>query len=380
MSSTGPDQHRKPGKTRRKAAVSAGERAVGYAVLATLFAISIFVFSEQFRFNPAVEVALRQELPAVLPQGDAGLPKSGVAALIPEDLPGFTPLSNIETFGSEDLSDKINGKAELYLSSGFKEMACRSYAVGAVLAPELSNGPGSTPDPGSAPGADSSPGSVSRPRVEILVYEMTTPRGAYAVFSGQRRAGSEPSALAPKAYFTENGLFFASGSYYVEIIADQASELVRKSLEEAGSKLLAGLPSGSDSLEETALFPREGLMRESIRLTATDAFGLDGFTDVFTAEYRLESDEATVFVSMRQGREDAAAWATKYADFLRQNGYRDVTADDAPPGSIVLSLDNIYEVVMTRDAVLAGVHDAMSLPIALELARGLAAEMEGKQK
>jgi hypothetical protein len=360
--------------------VSAGERAVGYAVLAALCAISIFVFSQQFRFNPAVEVALRQELPAVQLQGEPGLPKSGAAALIPEDLPGFAPLSNVETFGSENLSDKINGKAELYLSSGFNELACRSYAVGTVFAPELSTGAVSTQGTGPTPGAGPSPGSVSRPRVEVLVYEMTTPMGAYAVFSGQRRAGGEPSALTPKAYFTENGLFFASGSYYVEIIADRASEAVRKALEEAGSKLLAGLPPGSDSLEETALFPREGLIRESVRLTATDAFGLDGFTDVFTGEYRLESGEATVFVSMRQGREDAAAWARKYEEFLRQNGYRDVAADDAPPGSIVLSLDNIYEVIMTRDGVLAGIHDAMSLRTALELARGLAAGMEGKQK
>ena len=37
------------------------------------------------------------------------------------------PLSPPETFDAEKLSEKIDGKAGLYLSAGFKSLTCRRY-------------------------------------------------------------------------------------------------------------------------------------------------------------------------------------------------------------------------------------------------------------
>ena len=345
-------QHRGGRAPRRKTVVSAAERAVGYSILAALCAVAIFVLAQQQRFNPAVLVALREGPLPGQPREDSSLPVSGAAALIPKGFAAFTPLSDIETFSPDNLSDKIDGKAELYLSSGFKEMACRSFALG--------------------------PASASR--VEISVYEMSSPRGAYAVYSGQRRAGSEPSVLARNSYFTGNALFFASGSFYVEIIADEASEAVKNAIEQIGGKMIELLPPETGKLEETALFPQGGLSPESVRLAATDAFGLEGFNDVFTAEYRSESGEASAFLSIRPTAEDAAARARSYLKFLADNGYLEVSAEGAPSGATVLSLDGSFEVVMVNGPILAGVHDATSLQAALELARDLEAQLRKSQR
>jgi hypothetical protein len=349
------DQLRHPGgrlAARRKKRVSAAERNVGYAVLAVLCAIAIFVLTRQSRFSPAVLVATQEPPLSERQQGKTVPASSELASLIPQDLPSLIPLSAVEAFGPETLSDKIDGKAELYLASGFEGMVCRSFALGA--------------DPA--------------PRIEIAIYEMDSPHGAYAVFSGQRRAGGEPSSLANKAYFTENALFFASGSYYVEVVADQATTAVRQSLEAIGSKVLAGLPAATEKLEETALFPRKGLVRETIRLSATDAFGLEGFNDIFTAEYHLDSGEATAFLSLRSTEEDAETWARNYLKFLKDNGYGESGTEGMPTGATVLKLDDALEVVMVRGRFLAGVHEATSRKAALDLAVDLDKELQEKQK
>lgn len=337
------------GVKRRKAPAGAAEKAVGCAVLAALCAISIYLYVQQARFSPAVIASLNSAPQAGRLPGEPDGPSSGTAAMLPGGLAGLSPLSAAASFSPETLSDKIDGKAELYLSSGFREMACRSFGN-------------------------------AEARIEVYVYEMESPDGAFAVFSGQRRSGSEPSDLARNAYFTENALFFASGNYYVEAVADRADESVKQSLQAVGKALLAALPAEADTAGPTTLFPPGGLDRDSVRLTASDSFGLEGFNDVYTGEYKPESGEATAFLSVRPTPEDASAWREKYLTFLKENGYSDVEAQEAPAGAAVLRLDDSFEVVLTEGRILAGVHEATSLPAALDLARQLASELQGKKK
>ena len=115
-------------------------------------------------------------------------------------------------------------------------------------------------------------------------------------------------------------------------------------------------------------------------MTASDAFGLEGLNDVYTGEYKSEAGEATAFLSVRATPEDAATWKENYLRFLKENGYTDVPAEAAPPGAAVLKLDDSFEVVLTDGPVLAGVHEATSLPSAVGLARALVSELQGKKK
>ena len=183
---------------RRKAKVGAAQRLTGYGILAVLGLIVAGC-------HPAVPLQ---------PGGDRGPPApdkgrpqavsapalAATAAFIPE-AEGFTPLVPTQSYGPDNLSDKIDGKAELYLSAGFKEMSCRSFGLGGT---------------GGA-------------HVEVFVYDMGSAPNAYAVFSGQRRSGSPTIPLTANAYATANALFFTQGQFYVEIVADRASETLQKS-------------------------------------------------------------------------------------------------------------------------------------------------------
>ena len=331
---------------RTKAKVGPTQRLMGYGILALLGLITVGLLVQQSRFNPAVIVAQRAPL---LQTGAAGALKA-TAGLLPE-VPGFTPQTPAQSYGRDNLSDKIDGKAELYLQAGFKEMSCRSFTLAA------------------AGGA----------HVEVFLYDMGSPPHAFAVFSGQRRPGSPNLPLTAHAYATANALFFTQGKYYVEIVGDRAGEAIKKSLEAYAAALVAKLPAPGKTKDQSALFPQEGLSRESVRLSATDAFGLAGFNNVLTGEYKLPDGTATAFIATRETPEKAQADAQRYLEFLTANGYQKVQAPGAAADLNVFSLDNSFEIVMVQGRTLAGVHDASSLKAALELAAPLQTVLKGKQ-
>lgn len=333
--------------TRRKAKVGAAQRLTGYGIITLLALISIGLLVRQARFNPAVNVALRAPLQART-QAASGPTAAATAALIPE-VEGFTPLAPGESFGPDNLSDKIDGKAELYLSAGFKEMSCRKFGLGAA----------------------------DKAYVEVFLYDMGSASNAFAVFSGQRRSGSASIPLTTNAYATSNALFFTQGRYYVEIVADRALESLQSSLLAYATALLARLPAAGETRDAKALFPRDGIAPDTKRLCASDTFGLEGLNNVFTCEYSLKVGKATAFVALRDTPEQAQAEAKRYLEFLAANGYKKI--EPAPPGDFqVLALDNSFEIVFVQDKALAGVHDATTSEAALELAAKLKNELKGQ--
>jgi hypothetical protein len=335
---------------RRKVKAGTTQRLTGYAILALLGLISAWLLIQQSRFNPAVNVALRAPQFMGRHQAVSGpAQQSATAALLPE-VSGFTPLAPIESYNRDNLSDKINGKAELYLSAGFKEMSSRMYRLGES---------GAT-------------------HVDVYVYDMGAAPNAYAVFSGQRRPGSPNIPLTANAYATTNALFFTQGQFYVEIVADRTSETLKSSLESYATVLLTKIPSQGEIKSEAALFPKEGLALDTVRLSAADAFGLEGFNNVLTGEYTLKSGKATAFMAQRDSQEQAHTEARRYLDFLSTNGYKKIQAPGAPAALSLFSLEDSFEVVFNQGRFLAGVHDASSKEAALELAAKLQTELKEK--
>lgn len=336
---------------RRQARVGSTQKLVGYGILALLGVITAWLLVQQARFNPAVLVATRAPELAARPRSAPGQALSATAALFPE-VSGFAPLAPIESYGPESLSDKINGKAELYLAAGFKEMSCRSYRLG----------------------------EVGQAHVEVFLYEMASPPQAYAVFSGQRRPGAAALSLTANAYATENALFFSQGRFYVELVADRAAPGLVAALESYATALLARLPAeGGEAAPAAARLPREGLEADRVRLSPADTFGLEGFNDVLTGEYRLQEGSATAFLAERVTPEQAQTEARSYREFLIVNGYREVKAPEVPSDLTVYSLESAsFEVVFVQGRTLAGVHDAASLPAALELAARLQTALKVK--
>lgn len=342
------------GRSRRQP--GPGERLAGYAVLSVLALLTVWLFVRQSQFNPAVIVAMNHPKGAgKLVSGQQAEAATLTASFL--EILGDAALSPVESYNAETLSDKINGKAELYLASGFQEMSNRAFAAG----------------------------GAAGVRVDVYLYAMESPKDAFAVLSGQRRQGAVQLSLTANAYATENAIFLTKGRFYLELIGDQASPQLRPALEAMAQTLLAALPAlpsdeGQGSGADTDLFPPEGLKKDTVRLAVSDALGMEGFQNVYTAEYVLPQGEAAAFLAVRATPEEAAAQAKAYADFLAANGFKPAAPVQSLPGVTIMTMDTLVQVVMAKGRVLAGVHDAANTEAALALAAELSRTVGSAQE
>ncbi|MBF0233028.1 MAG: hypothetical protein HQK65_08315, partial [Desulfamplus sp.] len=118
---------------------------IGIAIIGVLVVVAAVIFRQQFDYNPAVKALLKASV-AARPDADSlGLDSSSVDSSAAQNFPvpenkksevektesiirlvaPFEPMSALESFNADTLSEKINGKAELYLPSGFKNLTCQ---------------------------------------------------------------------------------------------------------------------------------------------------------------------------------------------------------------------------------------------------------------
>ena len=265
------------------------ERLMGLLILIVLVWIGRWIFDRQFKFNPA----LAADTPAELAEASNQPPPAPVASFMSNFLPeNLAPLSASEQYGPDTLSDKIDGRAELYLSAGVVKLQCQRFA-------HLN-------DPDSW--------------MEVFVYDMGDARNAFAVYGIQRREDSQDIQLADFAYKTPNAVFFVHGKYYVELVASTASEIRIANMELFAKRFCENSEGGRQSVPEVALFPTGGLNAGSIILHLKDGLGFDKFDSLFVAGYKIGGAEVTAFLTVRETDADATELAKSYAGFLVANG------------------------------------------------------------
>jgi hypothetical protein len=279
-------------------------------------------------------------------------PASDQRALIDTTGTGMAPFSPPERFSPDTLYEKINGRADLYLSSGFVSLKTQRFSM------------------------HESAGVW----VEVFVYDMATPENAFSVFSMQRREGAQAAGIAPNAYITENALFLAHDQFYLEFIGTDASEALQQAIslqahafvQAHGGATVANAPG-------SGLFPEIGLQAESLQLVTANAFGYEQLDRIYTAEYLVDGSRLTAFVSDRRTAEAASTLAAEYRQTLVSYGASTIDTPLPVEGSAVIQFFDAYEIIFSRGRYLAGVHEAGSLDAAKTIAGRLAGHLEGKE-
>ncbi len=320
------------------------ETLLSLFLLGVLVIIGMGIYFEQYRFYPALIEQVPRELHEK--KSDPELPGTRDESIfsrlpLPE---GVVLLSASEVFDASTLSDKINGKAELYLGAGFVRLETRRF--------NLKRG--------------------SDAWMEAFLYEMKDAQSAFAVYSLQKRSGAIPADLGQSAYQTTNALFIVHGPYYMELVASAENADLQAALRALGQALIAGFPVPEKPVAEAKLFPPEGLNPQSIMLIASDAFGFEKLDKVFTAGYRIDGTPLTAFVSRRSDPGEARALAEAYRAFLLQFDAESLTVD-VPPGEEIFAFSMMgqIEMVFSLGPYLAGVHQAPDEKRALVLAKYL---------
>jgi len=244
--------------------------------------------------------------------------------------PGLSEMTPEESFGPDELFEKIDGRAELYLAAGFVALHCQRFADA----------------------------QDCNQWMETFVYDMGTPDNAYSVFSQQRRPGVKDSDVAQQAYMTQNSLHLAHSRYYVEIVQATPTPRMTDAAVAFARKFVADIAGGGKKLVELELFPADNLRPGSISRATENQFGIEGLDNVYTAVYVVEGKTVTAFLSRRKSPQEADILAKAYADFFLPFGAKTIAKDSPVGGAKTLEIDGTFKCVFTRGSLLAGVHEA----------------------
>ena len=315
-------------KKRRRAPPNRKESAVSYLVLVALMVIAGGIWIQQADFdpNPWRPVTTGKDPTVARP---ATPDERNGSSIEPFLTAGLDALGGSETFDTQTLSDKIDGKADLYLKAGFKALTTARLRFRSEPAHWF----------------------------EIFLFDMEDSDAAFSVYSQQKRTGAVALDFVRDGYRAGNAVFFISANRYVEMIGAAAAEPLLQAMVQSAEQFLKQQGVSTETGDPRRLFPESDLIAGSPALLAADAFGFDRFNHVYVAQYRIGADELTGFVKECGSPEEAAELARAYGAFLENFGAKLVTALPADATVHRYRLFESHETVFSVGRYLAGVHE-----------------------
>lgn len=327
------------------------ESAISICILALLFITAVVIVANQAdydmsRFGISIEQARRDASqqagsPAVFV---AGKGESSVLQLSSFLIAGFETLSEAEICVADNLYEKINGKAPLYIESGFENLYTQRFVN--------KNNDGLW--------------------MELFVYDMADIKNAFSVYSVQKRADVKLLPDMLFAYQTTNGLYFVHGRFYVEMVGSAESDELSDAMKEVARRFVGEVAIDKTvQITELSLFPQKNLVPGSFKLYLKSTFGFEGLNNTFVAGYNINGQTITAFFSERSGQQDARQAAKSYYNFLIDSGAKAKPADNETLKHVQAEVVDLYgttEIVFATGSFVAGVHEAENQPSAERLA------------
>jgi hypothetical protein len=220
-----------------------------------------------------------------------------VFAQTPEKLHSYLPVienwtisPKTEVFNPDNLYERINGAAPLFLENNFREMTSLVYTQGEDY-------------------------------ITIQAYRHATPEDAFGMYASERSPDMTfYQGIGGEAQGDGYGLFFFSGNVYVKMSASNKSDAITSAFKEIAKGLAskidaaaAGYPAIFNS------FPEKGLIAHSQAYTTANYIGHEFLKPVYTANYKWNETELQVFVIDAKTSKGAKKILTDYFKFTKQS-------------------------------------------------------------
>ena len=205
---------------------------------------------------------------------------------------GFAQKSLVERYTEVNLYEKIDGRSELF----------HAYDVTGMTFVTFSK----ADDPAKF--------------IDVFLYDMTTPLGAFGIYSVERSSGSAAIATGDGGHRTKADLFFRRGQYYASILTSGPDEEVQKAASALADTLAKRLKGKAAEIWGLAMLPAKNRVEDTVRYFMVDALGLDFLTNAFMAQYRDGEAKFTAFVARCKSADNAAEVLAKYKVHLEEFG------------------------------------------------------------
>ena len=315
------------------------ESWVGVAVLLLLVIVVVGVWREQYDYEPA-EFGLDTSLLARGKEQQRGASSRAgdILRRVVKELTGAEV--EVESFGPENVYEKINGKDHLFLGHGFEALAVTRVAVEG--------------------GEDS---------FEMFVYDMGEPENAFGVYASLRTDDPAWRHEGVMGLAGANAIFFIKSKYYVCLVGSSTSAALQKLMDKAGGRLVELLGGEAASLWAIDVFPREGLVADSFGYVRANWLGSEFFDKVFTADYEVAGGKVTGYLSRRADADEGRATLAQLEGYWREVGGKIVSKkEDSKAPRVAAELFGVYEVAFGCGEYVGGVTEADDLTSAEALA------------
>ena len=245
-------------------------------------------------------------------------------------LAGIKPMSDTEFYNSDNLFEKIDGRAPAYQGFNVQALRCRSFNVLAAA------------------------GSF----VDVYEYRFDSPVDAFGMFALERDPKGQPLDFAPDGYSGEMGYFYRQGAVYVQIIASDVKPETLALTKAIALNRAKELPVDDHGLAGRRKLPAAGMLADSVSFVLENAQGQSDFKDVFQAKYNFDGAVLPYFIMVTQPDDAAKAWKS-FQDFCARFGKAEVLPDVNGGKIFSAQVFGKWKVVYQRDGELGGVFDAV---------------------
>ena len=239
------------------------------------------------------------------------LPKDG-------DLPGWSRVTEAESFEAENLWEYINGQADFFIDYGFVRVDTAEYQN------------------------DQEANSVV-----LEIYTMGRPENAFGIFAAERTEDDRSVEIGNGAYLGPNVLGFWHGERYVKLTSFDEGQEIEEMLvgfAEAISSLMPGDRGGVGAL---LLFPNDGRVESSERFIPKNFLGQKYLTDAYRVDYISDDQTVQLFIMETDSSVEAESRFSLLEEFYRQRDQQNV-ALETTDGSPTLVVDGPTKIVIVR--------------------------------
>jgi|GEM_PF-2442445 len=247
-----------------------------------------------------------------------------IASLSP---PEWSLDEQVDVFSANNLYERINGRAELYLAYDVISMTTATFIK------------------------DDAWGDF----LEVSVFDMGNPVNAFGIFSIERFPGETPLRLGRLSYRSDANIYIWEGSYYIVVVSSGPQEEMGRKTLDLATKVTDVLPDSLEPVWGLSAFPRENLILDTIRYFNVDAMGLDFMQHTYTAVYHLQEGDITAFISRQDSPQAAAATVARYTEYSAEYG-RGSTLHSVDEARLNLcDLQGTFDVIFHKGRLVGGV-------------------------
>ena len=211
-----------------------------------------------------------------------------ILAALPQ-VEGWTISPDIETFNRDNLYERIDGAAPLFLENNFQEMTSMVYTKGDDY-------------------------------ITIQAYRHATPEDAFGMYASERSSDMEYyPGIGGEAQGDEYGLYFFVGPIYVKMTPNNEGDSISAAMQEIAKGLAENI--GQDSAYPPIInaFPKEGLIPHSAAYVTQNYIGHEFLKPVYTVNYELLGKKFQAFVVDAKTTENAKQILSQYFNFTKQD-------------------------------------------------------------